>query len=73
VSNLARWRFRPRAQACYSIYQPGASLARHVDEHHEEAKGSGGWALPSRRSVSWLVYLNALDWSARQVMPSPWR
>ena len=31
---------------------------RHLDEHHEETKGIKGWTLPTRRSVTWLVYLN---------------
>ena len=42
----------------YNWYEPGASLGRHLDEHHEETKGSKGWLLPTRRSVTWLVYLN---------------
>ncbi|KAK7230598.1 protein kinase [Aureococcus anophagefferens] len=42
----------------YSRYGPGASLARHIDEHHEELKGVSGWRDAGRRSVSWLVYLN---------------
>lgn len=29
-----------------------------MDERHEETKGVRGWLLPSRRSVSWLVYLS---------------
>jgi len=39
-------------------YEPGAKLGRHIDEHHEETKGLRGWKLPTRRSVTWLVYLN---------------
>ena len=42
----------------YSRYGPGASLARHIDERHEELKGVRGWRESGRRSVSWLVYLN---------------
>ena len=42
----------------YTRFGPGASLRRHIDEHHEELKGKSGWAKPTRRSVSWLVYLN---------------
>jgi len=42
----------------YNYYQPGAKLGRHLDEHHEETKGTKGWMLPTRRSVTWLVYLN---------------
>lgn len=42
----------------YNRYEPGASLGRHLDEHHEESKGRDGWRMPSRRSVTWLVYQN---------------
>ena len=42
----------------YNMYEPGAKLGRHLDEHHEETKGSKGWLMPTRRSVTWLVYLN---------------
>lgn len=42
----------------YNLYEPGAKLGRHLDEHHEETKGSKGWLMPTRRSVTWLVYLN---------------
>lgn len=45
----------------YTRFGPGAFLKRHVDEHHEELKGRDGWAKPTRRSVSWLIYLNE-DW-----------
>ena len=38
-------------------------MKRHIDEHHEETKGRAGWSAPSRRSVSWLVYLNP-SWDA---------
>lgn len=37
-------------------YEPGAKLGRHLDGHHEETKGLRGWKLPTRRSVTWLVY-----------------
>lgn len=47
-----------RHEMTYNWYEPGAKLARHLDEHHEETKGSRGWLLPTRRSVTWLVYLN---------------
>ena len=44
---------------CYfSIYQPGAFLKRHLDEHHEALKGRTGYTSPSRRSISWLIYLS---------------
>jgi len=46
----------------YNWYEQGASLGRHLDEHHEETKGVKGWRMPTRRSVTWLVYLNE-DWS----------
>lgn len=42
----------------YNWYEPGAKLGRHLDEHHEETKGVKGWQMPTRRSVTWLVYLN---------------
>merc|ERR1719356_1611789 len=45
----------------YSISDSGSSLARHMDERHEETKGPRGWLLPSRRSLSWLIYLSVTD------------
>lgn len=48
----------------YTRFGPGAFLARHVDERSEELKGVAGWSRPTRRSVSWLVYLNEPDWDA---------
>jgi Rps23 Pro-64 3,4-dihydroxylase Tpa1-like proline 4-hydroxylase len=50
----------------YTRFGPGAFLKRHVDEHHEELKGVAGWSKPTRRSVSWLVYLNDPDWDGRR-------
>ena len=50
-----------RHELSYTRFAPGASLARHVDEHHEETKGTEGWRAPTRRSVTWLVYLNERD------------
>ena len=50
-----------RHEMTYNWYEPGAKLGRHLDEHHEETKGVKGWQLPTRRSVTWLVYLNN-DW-----------
>ena len=47
----------------YNWYEPGASLRRHGDEFHEETKGPRGWLLPTRRSLTWLLYLNR-DWRA---------
>mmetsp|Transcript_25702 Transcript_25702/g.31663 ORF Transcript_25702/g.31663 Transcript_25702/m.31663 type:complete len:407 (+) Transcript_25702:90-1310(+) len=46
----------------YTRFGPGAFLKRHVDEHHEELKGVDGWSKPTRRSISWLIYLND-DWN----------
>ena len=46
----------------YTRFGPGAFLKRHVDEHHEELKDTAGWSQPTRRSVSWLIYLNDSDW-----------
>ena len=42
----------------YNWYEPGAALGRHLDEYHEDSKGVAGWRAPTRRSVTWLVYLN---------------
>jgi hypothetical protein len=50
------------AEISYTRFGPGASLKRHVDEHHEELKGAAGWSQPTRRSLSWLIYLNQ-DWN----------
>ena len=50
-----------RHEFSYTRFAPGASRARHVDEHHEETKGTEGWRAPTRRSVTWLVYLNERD------------
>lgn len=46
----------------YTRYGPGAFLARHTDEHHGVLK-LNAQPRPTRRSVSWLVYLNE-DWDA---------
>ncbi|KAJ1460487.1 hypothetical protein M885DRAFT_509485 [Pelagophyceae sp. CCMP2097] len=45
----------------FNYYAPGAALREHLDEYHEEAKGVRGWVVPTRRCVTWLVYLNE-DW-----------
>jgi Rps23 Pro-64 3,4-dihydroxylase Tpa1-like proline 4-hydroxylase len=50
----------------YTRFGPGAFLKRHVDEHHEELKGVAGWSKPTRRSISWLIYLNDRRWSGTQ-------
>ena len=52
-----------RHEMTYNWYEPGAKLGRHLDEHHEETKGTKGWRYPTRRSVTWLVYLND-GWTA---------
>ena len=57
----------------YSQSTHGKSLARHMDERHEETKGPRGWLSPSRRSLSWLIYLsedggdssNSRSWDAQ--------
>ena len=51
-------------EVSYTRFGPGAFLKRHTDEHHEELKGIAGWARPTRRSLSWLIYLNEHDWSS---------
>lgn len=50
----------------YTRFGPGAFLKRHVDEHHEELKGVDGWSKPTRRSVSWLIYVNDSSWDGRR-------
>jgi hypothetical protein len=48
----------------YSKSEVGSRLPRHMDERHEETKGAKGWLLPSRRSLSWLIYLSTpADWT----------
>jgi len=43
----------------YSISPVGSLLPRHMDERHEETKGSeNAWLSETRRSISWLVYLS---------------
>ena len=42
----------------YSKSEVGSFLPRHMDERHEELKGAKGWISPSRRSLSWLIYLS---------------
>jgi hypothetical protein len=47
----------------YSLSNVGSFLPRHMDERHEELKGAQGWLFPSRRSLSWLIYLSEpADW-----------
>ena len=45
-----------------SISNPGTYLKRHMDEKHEELKSSNRWSLGTRRSISWLLYLNEKSW-----------
>ena len=40
-----------RHEFSYTRFAPGASLARHVDEHHEETKGTEGWRAPTRSAT----------------------
>ena len=42
----------------YSISGVGSSLPLHMDERHEETKGEKGWTTDTRRSISYLLYLN---------------
>ena len=46
----------------YSISPKGSFLPRHQDERHEDTKGKTGWINDTRRSISWLVYLNDDGW-----------
>lgn len=55
----------------YLRYGAGASLQRHTDEHHIELLYPGGSARrkkpnASRRSITWLIYLNEPDWDAEK-------
>jgi alkylated DNA repair dioxygenase AlkB len=49
----------------YNVYEPGASLGLHLDEHHEDTKGPLAWSAPTRRSITWLLYLN-VAWDASE-------
>ena len=60
INNNHNNEFIPK-ECYYSQSAPGSSLARHMDERHEETKGPRGWLLPSRRSLSWLIYLSETD------------
>ena len=50
------------AEQYYSASGPGAKLARHMDERHEELKGARGYSAKYRRSISWLCYLCEDGW-----------
>jgi hypothetical protein len=54
------------AEQYYSISPTGSLLPRHMDERHEQTKGEKGWTNDSRRSISWLLYLNDKDWGGSQ-------
>ena len=49
------------AEMYYSLSPIGSNLPRHQDERHEDTKGDKGWINDTRRSISWLIYLND-DW-----------
>jgi len=49
------------AEMYYSVSPKGSMLPRHQDERHEETKGRKGWIYETRRSISWIIYLND-DW-----------
>ena len=50
------------AEQYLSISTHGASLGLHMDERHEETKGAAAWEMPTRRSISWVLYLSADGW-----------
>ena len=50
------------AEMYYSISSRGSHLPRHQDERHEETKGNKAWINDTRRSISWLIYLNEDGW-----------
>jgi hypothetical protein len=51
----------------YSKSEVGSRLPRHMDERHEETKGAKGWLTPTRRSLSWLIYLSTpADWTLEE-------
>ena len=52
----------PFDEISYTRFGPGAYLKRHNDERHEELKRTKGWSSPTRRSLSWLVYLQEEGW-----------
>lgn len=51
------------AEQYYSISPASSFLPRHMDERHEDTKGERGWIVETRRSISWLLYLNSDDWN----------
>jgi len=50
------------AEMYYSLSPKGSHLPRHQDERHEMTKGDKGWINETRRSISWLIYLNNHGW-----------
>ena len=52
------------AEMYYSISPKSSHLPRHNDERHEDTKGDKGWMYDTRRSISWLIYLNGEDWES---------
>ena len=50
------------AEMYYSISPQGSYLPMHNDERHEDTKGEKGWMHETRRSISWLIYLNDDGW-----------
>lgn len=52
------------AEQYYSISPERSFLPRHMDERHEQTKGAKGWINESRRSISWLLYLNDHNWGS---------
>jgi hypothetical protein len=53
------------AEMYYSASPPQSHLPRHMDERHEDTKGDKGWMNDTRRSISWLLYLNDHNWGMR--------
>eukprot|EP00536_Pseudo-nitzschia_multiseries_P013980 jgi/Psemu1/291180/fgenesh1_pg.639_\ len=52
------------AEMYYSISPEGSHLPRHQDERHEDTKGIKGYINETRRSISWLIYLNCDNWGS---------
>ena len=56
-------RLLPSQEQFYSAGPPQAALAWHTDEAHAEVQGSVAFNyLNTRRSISWLLYLNEDGW-----------
>ena len=47
----------------YSKSTSGSTLARHMNEQHEDLKGAKGRLLLSQQSTSWLIYLSDKGWN----------